>query len=1022
MDLTRLIEEGQKYREIYDKMVFEETVYLLSTKWLESWKRRVGFDNQQPTSEKVGAINEDIGCKVRQVLFYLPQDSHPWNGHLKEDKQVDQDFILISTQVWKYFSQKYQYAFALIRERFFDINNQPFYNFHYKKIRFIAMYPQLLMNLKMHNKDLLDYHQLVPSNVQVKLFVQNLTNAIKICNPPFSQSNPIRLYILPKDYTYEKLKAFINSQIMGTNNEFSFPFPDAKYVEADALISDLEIENEQIMLMDAQQVMENWIIQNDRFPKLQKCSGCRNYRELTVVCICKKAFYCEENCRIRDENYHQQNCIDESDQSLLKLKKNKFSKLGLVGLSNLGNTCYMNSALQCLSHTELLSRYFLDLSFKLEINIDNPLGSKGKLVNGFAQLLRRLWLDNKSIYSPRLFKNIIGEIQQQFQGNNQHDAQEFLTFLLDQLHEDLNRITKKPYIEIPDNDNRPDIEVSKEQWDIFRKRNNSHIIDTLYGLYKSQLKCPTCDRISITFDPFAMVSVSIPQVAEKLKQLKIQVIQDDNIWLSKEETYEFDKFAGLKFKDIVPHIGLDPDQVIMTCSNNFSYEEVFIDEMLHVLKKKLKYKKLFLRKLTSYEQSITLDDRIQVILNNVFNQQGTYQWKKQINESQNIYFSKMTTYNDIHEELFKLLLPVVKQFQDFTEAWLLEPQTLRHNIYGHYYTLEFKSNQKYNQDCSYCGKSLCNDCQIPQSDNLFGECLERGDKLLQPEIQIIWLKPFKFRMEDLYEDFLKANNRVITTTNTYEVKKNKAGTFTLQQCLEYSSKPEQLGVDNLWYCGTCKDHVQAFKTLQIYQAPKILIFHLKRFRDTYRLFKSKLTSKVEFPFILDLKEFLLNYNLPGEIVQQDTVFELYAVSNHIGGLGGGHYTAFCKNQNQWWKFDDNYLNKISSFDVVTENAYVLFYIRKGIPDDYDFEKICQQNEILLKDVLIEEQQIANQEPKIINQSNQQPEKMQLEPVNINEVIQEENEYDDPNDQNIYFVGNTQDENPANDIEMDNLNS
>ena len=58
----------------------------------------------------------------------------------------------------------------------------------------------------------------------------------------------------------------------------------------------------------------------------------------------------------------------------------------------------------------------------------------------------------------------------------------------------------------------------------------------------------------------------------------------------------------------------------MTCSNNFSYEEVFIDEMLHVLKKKLKYKKLFLRKLTSYEQSITLDDRIQVVLNNVYNQ------------------------------------------------------------------------------------------------------------------------------------------------------------------------------------------------------------------------------------------------------------------------------------------------------------------------------------------------------------------------------------------------------------------
>jgi len=138
------------------------------------------------------------------------------------------------------------------------------------------------------------------------------------------------------------------------------------------------------------------------------------------------------------------------------MKMTSNSSRGVVGLRNLGNTCFMNSCLQCLSNTEPLTFYFLHSLFEKEINRTNVLGTKGKLAKTYAKFIKSMWCDTDSVVTPDAIKSAVSSINPMFSGYAQHDSQEFFSFLIDGLHEDLNRVEKKPYVESVESNNRPD--------------------------------------------------------------------------------------------------------------------------------------------------------------------------------------------------------------------------------------------------------------------------------------------------------------------------------------------------------------------------------------------------------------------------------------------------------------------------------------------------------------------------------------------------------------------------------------
>jgi len=172
-----------------------------------------------------------------------------------------------------------------------------------------------------------------------------------------------------------------------------------------------------------------------------------------------------------------------------------------------------------MSQTLELSKYFCFRMYEAEINHTNVLGSKGRVAEAYAELMNDMWIGHKRKTAPFSIKKSIGSVVAQFRGYNQQDSHEFLHYLIDILNEDLNRVKEKPYVEVPDSDGRPDNEVSQEQWDAFIQRNDSIMVDLLYGQLKSHLVCLECDFVSNTFDPFSILSVPVPVV--KMVKLKI---------------------------------------------------------------------------------------------------------------------------------------------------------------------------------------------------------------------------------------------------------------------------------------------------------------------------------------------------------------------------------------------------------------------------------------------------------------------------------------------------------------------
>ncbi|KFV80157.1 Ubiquitin carboxyl-terminal hydrolase 32, partial [Struthio camelus australis] len=602
---------------------------------------------------------------------------------------------------------------------------------------------------------------------------------------------------------------------------------------------------------------------------------------------------------------------------------------GATGLSNLGNTCFMNSSIQCVSNTQPLTRYFISGRHLYELNRTNPIGMKGHMAKCYGDLVQELWSGTQKNVAPLKLRWTIAKYAPRFNGFQQQDSQELLAFLLDGLHEDLNRVHDKPYVELKDSDGRPDWEVAAEAWENHLRRNRSIVVDLFHGQLKSQVKCKTCGHISVRFDPFNFLSLPLPM--DSYMHLEITVIKLDGttpvrygLRLNMDE-----KYTGLK-KQLSELCGLKPEQILLAevhSSNIKNFPQDNQKVRLSVSGFLCAFEVPVPGSPTSASSPLQTDLSTGSSANGVLNIMMNGDLPKPIlipNGMPNTVVPCGTERNNVANWALNGHVPLlsdspctgyiiaVHRKMMRTELYFLSSQKNRPSLFGMPLivpcTVHTRKKDLYDavwiqvsrlasplppqeasnhaQDCDdSMGYQYPFTLRVVQKDGNSCawcpwyrfcrgckiECTEDSACVGNAYIAVDW-DPTALHLR-----YQTSQERIVEEHESVEQSRRaQAEPINLDSCLRAFTSEEELGEDEMYYCSKCKTHCLATKKLDLWRLPPILIIHLKRFQFVNgRWIKSQ--KIVKFP-----RE---NFDPSAFLVQRDpSHFQRKQLTPHVDDL------------------------------------------------------------------------------------------------------------------------------------------
>ena len=638
-----------------------------------------------------------------------------------------------------------------------------------------------------------------------------------------------------------------------------------------------------------------------------------------------------------------------------KKKKKEEDLSGKYGLKNLGNTCYLNSALQCLSHIKEVIAYTTSDEFDNDLqqnynlhsqyntlkdkNEETQLDKLHSLAKNFQKLIKMIWSKNNNNNNnqiiPNDFKNSLQSIYPEFGKNIQQDSHEVLTNILDSLHLALNKKINLNGYEIR-KEIQTDNLLRKTQSYVadksYKECNDSFINEQFFGQMNSCIKCYNCGKIiTENYEPFSCLELPIPNsykvflyfipVKKNFKPSQMFVNINDNmkyeniIEIVKTIT-NYNLISGtfyMVYKNKLEKI-LDNDERCENLMNRKSF--------LFLIEDNPNFSNLKLRKSNFY---VELNFNIMNILNN-----NNVDDDEENEESENFTYPRIFSYyiNSEEKEDNMIYIKIFNEINDYVKQYLNTNENLQ---IDQNYNFSIKAQKSKNKDDYYC--FLCNkentknfncDCinsLLKKNSTINIELNNKLRELIEEDQQFILSVTLNISL-----NILKFKDLNRCTDYTYHLIQEKD--LTLNDLCHFYFSEEK--VQNNSHCNVCGDIKYTLQKQELHKFPKILIIHFKRFRSE----NEKNDTLIDFTEEIDLTQYN-NKGFNGKYI-------LNGVINHNGNLKSGHYLAYCKHHisNKWIKFNDtdvielnselNYNNGMNNNPppIPKDEAYILFYIKK----------------------------------------------------------------------------------------------
>lgn len=202
--------------------------------------------------------------------------------------------------------------------------------------------------------------------------------------------------------------------------------------------------------------------------------------------------------------------------SLIK-PKTTYHKHGLTGLVNLGNRCFMNSIIQCLSNTLKLTDFFLSgMVIKDMDNIANKHSQETKVVIAWHELMKNVWEHNQLI-KPKTFIDSMSKIITKYRHLSQQDSHEFLVYLLDTLHRGIGYEIEVEIKGKIKGENDVLMKEYLENWKRFYEKQYSQLVEIFNGMFYNKISCQNCTFTENVFEPFNTISLGVPLSTNSVK-------------------------------------------------------------------------------------------------------------------------------------------------------------------------------------------------------------------------------------------------------------------------------------------------------------------------------------------------------------------------------------------------------------------------------------------------------------------------------------------------------------------------